>query len=569
MTTIDDFTLELPSINGDYEVGLAVGTDKSLPAEKKLHPLGSQYRDQAKRIAYAASSATYALGNQELMTIACGAAIEMYGGVGKAEASEDNIQPDSDVIFDAAPLADIAQRANDRTFREKIKLAMLRVHEAMLLMVSTKVTYYQTNHHTGGRLACHYVKKVYDLTWGAGDNARSSDEATGDIHSVGHWISTRLVLLKIGFANVKNNGKHPAMTGIDWSITDDVKLRQSTYPAGTAKHGACKEALKRLSNSTIMTVMPGFNDIPAFANTCKTIEQGGAKYHEGAYYLTGSAQIKLDGPPSIAWQLGTFILKVHPKSKLAKASAFSEENMGMYEDVHEGWARLCAQYTTADIDAELDMSIFGVSTSSCPTMNELVASYTALGKAITPEMQDPGTLDSDESHTDGDDDDDHPGPGGHNNNNDDNDDDDDEDGNGGNGGGRGGGHGGSEGGGGGRGGDDDDYGGDEGGGGKDEGKGSDQDWGDEGWDKDGQDPSSWGGVKQWSQSISSIIDNDSIDFSPMVDTLPISESIATSTSLSWDHSALDVEVQTSDIERLFISEAIPQGLPCVRPGPAL
>jgi len=182
--------VELPPIDGMAEVGIAVGTDKGLPEERKLRVLSSGSREE--RIMYAAASASLIRDvEHSQMVIAAGVAAEKFKLFKQKKESTD---PDCDVIIDSEPKADVLAKANEPGFQAVGKdILVNKVDEdAFAVIIATKVTFWQSNHHTGGGKLAHYAKKVYDIKF-RGTNVQdqiSSDAATSDVHMIGHWAST-------------------------------------------------------------------------------------------------------------------------------------------------------------------------------------------------------------------------------------------------------------------------------------------------------------------------------------------------------------------------------------------
>lgn len=358
-----NITVTLPAIDGLAEIGIAVGTDKGVPDEKKLHILAKG--SKAERILYAAASAASMTDttHRELV-ISAAIAVEKFGLVQKERDGEG---PDCDVVIDKTASPALVNAANNEQLQEEVKrlLVAKKDEDALALMVASKVTYWQTNHHTGGGKLAHYVKKVYDLKF-KGDAASeqiSSDSATSDTHMMAHWSSTCFLLNKVGFLKVrKTEGIRPE-TGADaptkFDLTQDVKIRTSVFPAGHAKHGACKEALKRLSRMSLVAALPVAGDCVSFLEECDQIKQNEAHYHMGAAYLTEDKVVLKMEPPKICWRMAKFVHAFYPETKLSEASVFSKENIANYDDVYASWEGICNAMVAAALDMEIDLQVLG------------------------------------------------------------------------------------------------------------------------------------------------------------------------------------------------------------------
>lgn len=356
-------TVQLPAIDGLAEIGIAVGTDKGLPDEKKLHLLKGG--SKIERILYAAASAASIpdITHRELV-ISAAIAVEKFGLVHK---DRDGEGPDCDVVIDSAANPALVTAANSEQLQMEVKrlLVAKRDEDALALMVSSKVTFWQTNHHTGGGKLAHYVKKVYDLKFRgeAASEQISSDSATGDAHMVSHWASTCYLLNKVGFLKVRKTvcirPEDGDNTPTKFDLTQDVKIRTSVFPAGHAKHGACKEALKRLSRMSLVAALPVPGDCVAFLEECDKIKKKEAHYHMGAAYLTEDKNALKMEPPKICWRMAKFVHAFYPKTKLSEASVFSKENIANYDDVFASWEATCNTMAAAALDTEVDLQALG------------------------------------------------------------------------------------------------------------------------------------------------------------------------------------------------------------------
>lgn len=193
----------MPPIDGLAEVGIAVGTDKGLPDERKLHIMAAGTKIERKIYAAASAAAITDVTHRELV-LADAIAVEKLG---LAQKDRDSQGPDCDITVDTNPNPTLVTAANQAGLQAEVKklLENKRDEDALALMVASKVTYWQTNHHTGGGKLAHYVKKVYDLKFKgeATSDQITSNSATSDTHMVAHWASTCLILLKVGFQKVR------------------------------------------------------------------------------------------------------------------------------------------------------------------------------------------------------------------------------------------------------------------------------------------------------------------------------------------------------------------------------
>ncbi|KAK3913035.1 putative isomerase [Frankliniella fusca] len=377
--------IALPDIDGNAEVGLAVGTDKGLPDNRKLHVLKTG--DRKQKVMYAAASAELMSDKiHDDMMLAAAVAVEKFKLYRKEKNGEG---PDCDVIIDEAENATIAAAANNVVLQARVSqiLKDKKDVDALMQILACKVTYWQTNHHTGGGRLAHYAKKVFDLKWkgDVGGEQITSDRCTGDVHTVSHWASTCFLLKKLGFKKVRNPASYGE--GANFTITDDVKLRTSVFPAGTAKYGACKEALKRLCRMALFAAFPNPQDIVGFLDSCDEIKNNEAEYHVGGEYLSESGVKKTMPNPTLCWRMSAFVRAFYPKTKLAEAAAFGTENQANYEDVFQTWENLCRQMASMALETEIDVSVFAGSAAMKSNGETIVAVMGRLNLNIPDEIK--------------------------------------------------------------------------------------------------------------------------------------------------------------------------------------
>lgn len=108
-----------------------------------------------------------------------------------------------------------------------------------------------------------------------------------------------------------------------FSVSEDVKLRARSAPAGTHRHVVAKAALKLLMRHPLRLVVP---DLASFVKVARAnIQTSPASLHIGVKYLTGKDRVFDDAEADMAlgW-LGTFVTKCYGKSTLAKSPHMAE-----------------------------------------------------------------------------------------------------------------------------------------------------------------------------------------------------------------------------------------------------
>jgi hypothetical protein len=95
------------------------------------------------------------------------------------------------------------------------------------LVVATKAIYWLANHHTGQGKITGYPRKVYNMWL---DAQLFADAA----HTIGHWASTKAVLILCGIKDVKPTTPYSGFQAIGTiSVGEDILKRFGIWPAGT------------------------------------------------------------------------------------------------------------------------------------------------------------------------------------------------------------------------------------------------------------------------------------------------------------------------------------------------
>jgi len=175
--------VNLPNLNGALEAGLAVGTDPSLPEEKKLRLslTGDVSACSTKAMVWAA--VTFANASEKVKALyMSGAALCVTHGL----AQRVGAAPDGDwVVDETLPLANPEQQALIARLVTRENL-----QQALTIAVATKATWWVSNHHTGQGYVPGYTKKVLSTIFPQG----VTEEAVDCAHTIGHWVSTIKVL---------------------------------------------------------------------------------------------------------------------------------------------------------------------------------------------------------------------------------------------------------------------------------------------------------------------------------------------------------------------------------------
>lgn len=299
------FTFTLPAFNGAIQVGLSAASDLDLPDAEKLQ---FHKADNASNSGIATAAACLAKlppgtsGHVRKFIANAAFAIVNYGLTGdltiqgSAKNASDWMKADATTI--TQDLIDEASKA----------ISEQQVIVAVTVICCTKLMWWTSNHHVGQGTFYPYMKKV------AG--AMLPDMAEADrltyCHRVGHWASTHKILnilhirTTVSFIPLMPTTKEATVT-----LTDDLKLRVTSMPAGTAKHVVSHAILKKYGQHKIFMFSSRLNECfhlseevqkimdAAKASVDKSINANNPLwnaikdpdprlvYHMGATYLTG------------------------------------------------------------------------------------------------------------------------------------------------------------------------------------------------------------------------------------------------------------------------------------------
>jgi len=185
---------------------------------------------------------------------------------------------------------------------------------ACTLLGAMKVNFYQSNHHVGQKEFSGYLLKVVRVFW---PNAKPSGSDLYEILWImGHWASTKGVLASIGVVGIEKpldfkNFPKPA---------DDLLVRASGFPAGTAKIGVVCAILRRIATGAFARTIPVTVDCSAVFLAEMKVKANSAAYHIGAYHLTGRPRM-LDATvgEDLLELCSAYVHATNPKGTLAAA----------------------------------------------------------------------------------------------------------------------------------------------------------------------------------------------------------------------------------------------------------
>lgn len=194
--------------------------------------------------------------------------------------------------------------------------------KAFLVLMATKVNWWQTNHHVGQVAVQGFVKKCLCFVLSIAPDSVISEDLKRYVWAVGHTISTRLTLTVLGVKGIN-------ISDIDGQVvndateftprpTEDIRLRLHSGVAGCMKI-LDAVAVFRLVGSSIYadTVIAPF-DAPTLLREYNAIMANMSRYHIGALYLTGEPRVIPAPISETVFELASALIHgAYPNSTLA------------------------------------------------------------------------------------------------------------------------------------------------------------------------------------------------------------------------------------------------------------
>lgn len=274
---------DLPSINGAFEVSIAVGVDPALPDNHKLPVLSNVNRSRAAGYAEAWANTTFNSNPPEIRNLYASAAAGIVLA-GLAETVGGRLdgdwmtrdQTDPTITDPAAPEA----------------VTPDAIVKALSIVIATEANLYLMNHHTGQGPLQGYAKKVALVQY---PSWRENDTAVVTcIHTIGHWASTLAVFHIAQVPGIRALSVPTYTKSINIVFSNDAKLRFAGMPAGTARHSIAYEGAKRLVRNMLGQLCPNLSDMSALPGIRKSIMENRIAYHVGASYFTGKARMDFE-----------------------------------------------------------------------------------------------------------------------------------------------------------------------------------------------------------------------------------------------------------------------------------
>ena len=122
-------------------------------------------------------------------------------------------------------------------------------------------------------------------------------------------------------------------------LSNDCILRFKSMPAGTHWLAVAYEAAKRLLGSKLAVYVPQVCEFTSLVPKHQEILADPAKYHIGAYYLTGNLRADYNDldHSAVMGCLGSYIRVFMSASTLANSPHFTQEKIESYPDYNADW----------------------------------------------------------------------------------------------------------------------------------------------------------------------------------------------------------------------------------------
>lgn len=198
------------------------------------------------------------------------------------------------------PHQDVVVYSNSNALQLQECCSTERVGAGMAIGCASAIHMWTGNHHTGGSLDATegYPKKVWDMKFRI-PMSRTVESAA---HTATKWFDTVLLWERMGYP-VVGKAAEPAKAGraplravepvltstLQIKMTEDVSMRISSSPAGTARIYLAGAAGKALLSSPLAHIADVTSDLPAVYEAIKVIDREPFAYHVGTSYFLADA----------------------------------------------------------------------------------------------------------------------------------------------------------------------------------------------------------------------------------------------------------------------------------------
>lgn len=354
--SLEEFTFNLPALNGTFEAGIALSKEAEIDAADRLIVItmrpnpkweeGTSDKSVKKFISLTPPetvkytllylyNSLKATNTDETMCklMLAGATILLKTGNITYTTTTSGKVPDGSWNF-----GNSGGVTKEMITAERIKfieqaIAKPELQKAASIIVGTKINWFKENHHTGqGKNGGAFTKKVIQAML----NTPATEQIIKFVHRLGHWASTRSVLRQIGIKHILETT--PVFNGeCTLAPTDDIGLRMKAAPAGTARMAVSYNLAKKMLAHPASVFLPNTTKLDDLPTVYAKVIDAPAKYHFGAAYLCGAREKydDQDYEPCLG-RTGTFGNTFYPASTLMKSPhAAAYQNASDYDQEFE------------------------------------------------------------------------------------------------------------------------------------------------------------------------------------------------------------------------------------------
>ncbi|APG78072.1 hypothetical protein [Shahe qinvirus-like virus 1] len=369
----------LPVFNGEIYAGLAAATDLSLPAAEKLSYIADADVGRAAIMTAASCLSRVPAASQPWireLTANAAYAIVFYGLTGQIGVAP-NQRVASDFIVGA-----VAEVTQELVTEAQNHVTQQQVIVAVTLIFATKINWWATNHHIGQATMSPYMAKVTKALLSI--KSVDLDMIKKIVHQIGHWASTHRVLNLLHIRNDVTFAPLQAVAaGARITLTDDLFLRVSAMPAGTARHALCHAIMTKYGGNKIFMFSSKLAELAALKQEVDAVIEAGRRnvtlsraadaaalavdprleYHMGATYLLGGNTARAEfGTVEMTGHLGSVLYHLFRESTLTRSPHITtpsgkdlRKHYDQSDSYTQNWDDLCLGVATAMIVTNSDL----------------------------------------------------------------------------------------------------------------------------------------------------------------------------------------------------------------------
>ena len=363
LASLQSVYTNLPRINGNFEVGIAVGQDPSLPDNQKLTVLSSNAQHEHQRVVAINCAVNIFKDRPNWMKdIAASAALAivdcgLIGYRSDLDLEKRMLDSSSFEIPAAHRVVDgdwtVISTAPSRVEGDYVpQITENSMRNALSVVVATKIMWYSTNHHLGGHVASGYLVKLIRAKYP--DTAGNIGEWSELAHVIGHWPSTVGIIRKLEVPGVKQFVSHITNPPSRLTIAEDALLRTRSTPAGTHRTAIAYAGVKRLATSSYAMFCPDVASLAGIKEVYEGILTDPAAHHVGADYLCGRRSEGWSDMLANGWlgRIGTFLFIMFRNNTLLQSPHLTETKIRSYEDYSPEWERVLLQIAATAASAQ-------------------------------------------------------------------------------------------------------------------------------------------------------------------------------------------------------------------------